>query len=92
MLFDEVVLDEALSLLEDELLFFEDFEEEDEEPDFDAESESESESLYEVLRESVLYQPEPLNEIAGTCSRRRAGSPHFSQGCVAGEPKGSCRS
>lgn len=81
-------------MLEDELLFFEDFEEEEEEPDFDAvsESESESESLYEVLRESVLYQPEPLNEIAGTCSRRRAGSPHFSQGCVTGEPKGSCRS
>lgn len=79
-------------MLEDELFFFEDFEEEDEEPDFDAVSESESESLYEVLRESVLYQPEPLNEIAGTCSRRRAGSPHFSQGCVTGEPKGSCRS
>ena len=81
-------------MLEDELLFFEDFAEEDEEPDSDAvsESESESESLYEVLRESVLYQPEPLNEIAGTCSRRRAGSPHFSQGCVTGEPKGSCRS
>lgn len=40
-------------------------------------------------RESVEYQPLPLNMIGRAWSWRFAGLPHFSQGCSDAEPKGS---
>jgi hypothetical protein len=63
--------------------------EEEPEPDFDF---SLSWPRGSLPRESVLYQPEPLKAMAGAASTRLAGSPHFSQSCVFGEPKGSRRS
>jgi hypothetical protein len=42
----------------------------------------------EELRESVLYQPEPLKTTGAAAGIRRAGFPQRSHGCSDAEPKG----
>ena len=85
--FDELLLEE----LESEELESEELESEEPE-DADDFSEPDFAPRGSSPRESVLYQPEPLKAIAGAVSTRVACLPHFSQGWVVEEPKGSRRS
>jgi hypothetical protein len=94
--FPDELLEVSPELLS-ELPLLEDLDfEEEEEDDSELEPVLPSEPAFDLRgsspRESVLYQPEPLKEIAGAFSTRVASLPHFSQAWVMGEPKGSRRS